>query len=488
MPQTASPQNATSQASTSKPLSPGIEQVFAAQLAYAPTLARSSARERIARLRKLHKALLERRQEFRDAMMADFRKHPTEVDLTEIFPVTSEIRHTTSHLAEWMKPVKADAPLPMLGTSAEIRYQARGVCLIISPWNFPINLTLIPLVSAIAAGNAVVLKTSELSPNTSRALGNLIRDVFDLREVALFEGDATVAQELLRQPFHHIFFTGSPAVGKLVMKAAAEHLASITLELGGKSPVLVHESANLEEVARKVAWGKFINNGQICLSPDYVLVPEALQDTFVSLLERQIGQYFGGSEAARKQSTSYCRIVNDRHFARLKRLMDDALERGATAAIGGTAVAEERFISPTVLTGLTDDMAIMQEEIFGPLLPVLAYTELDDALHYINQRPRPLALYCYTGKSSVADYVLERTHSGGACINDNIVQFFNPNIPFGGVNNSGMGQSHGIFGFQTFSHARGVVRQHTRLSSTKLMYPPYSDNVDKLVDLSIKLF
>ncbi len=465
-----------------------IRNVFQAQKAYAPQLAKTTARERIAKLKRLHKAVLERQQAFRDAMMADFRKHPTEVDLTEIFPVTSEIKHTTSHLSDWMKSAKADIPLPLLGTSAEIRYQPKGVCLIISPWNFPINLTLIPLVSAIAAGNSVVVKTSELASHTSQAIADLIQDVFDEREVAIFQGDATVAQELLRLPFHHIFFTGSPAIGKLVMHAAADHLSSVTLELGGKSPVIVHESASLEEAAKKIAWGKYINNGQICLSPDYALVHESIQDEFLYLLNQQIANMYGKSEEARQQSVSYARIVNDRHFNRLKGLLDDAVSKGAVIHCGGKLDAEERYIAPTVLTNVTDEMNITQEEIFGPILPVMIYSDLEDAIQYVNSKPRPLTLYLYCKKSDVISEVLDNTVSGGACINDNVVQFFNPNIPFGGVNNSGIGQSHGIFGFQAFSHAKGVVHQHTRLSSTKLMYPPYSDNIDKLVDLSIKLF
>ncbi len=465
-----------------------IRRVFKAQQVRAPQLARSSARDRIERLKSFQSALLAHKQDIRDAMMADFRKHPTEVDLTEIFPVSSEIKHTCSHLADWMKPVKANVPLPMLGTSAEIRYQARGLCLIISPWNFPINLTFIPMVSAIAAGNTVVLKTSELSPHSSRAMAKLVREVFSEDEVAIFEGDVEVSKELLKQPFNHIFFTGSPAVGKHIMRAAAEHLSSITLELGGKSPVIIDASANLEEAAKKIAWGKFINNGQICLSPDYVLIHESLQDEFLLLMEQQIRQMYGNSDEAIRHNESYARVVNDRHFSRLQGLLDDAVAKGAICSSGGSTRADERFMAPTVLSSVTDDMTIMHEEIFGPILPVLAYSELDDAIAYINERPRPLALYIYASKSKVNEEILERTCSGGVCINDNVVQFFNPNIPFGGVNNSGMGSSHGYFGFQAFSHARGVVSQHTRLSSTKLMYPPYTGNVDKMVDLSIRLF
>ncbi len=465
-----------------------IQTVFKAQKAYAPELALTSARQRIATLKRLQREMMKRQQLFRDAMMADFSKPATEVDLTELFPISAEIKHTCAHLSDWMKPVKVGIPLPMLGSSAEIRYQPRGVCLIISPWNFPINLTLMPLVSAIAAGNTVVLKTSELTPHTSQAMTDLVQALFDPREVAVFQGDASVAQELLLLPFHHIFFTGSPAIGKVVMRAAAEHLASVTLELGGKSPVIVHESADLEDAVRNIAWGKFINNGQICLSPDYVLLPEQLHDSFNQLMEVQVQKFYGKTDEARRASSSYARIVNDRHFERLQGLLDDALAKGATVALGGVTRAEERYISPTVLGNITDDMAIMQEEIFGPILPVLLYTELEDAIAYVNERPRPLALYVFSGKSAPIDHILERTVSGGACINNNVVHFFNPNIPFGGVNNSGFGSSHGVHGFKTFSHARGVVHQQPNLTAVRLMMPPYSNNVERLVDLTIKLF
>lgn len=465
-----------------------IQTVFKAQKAYAPELALTSARQRIATLKRLQREMMKRQQLFRDAMMADFSKPATEVDLTELFPISAEIKHTCAHLSDWMKPVKVGIPLPMLGSSAEIRYQPRGVCLIISPWNFPINLTLMPLVSAIAAGNTAVLKTSELTPHTSQAMTDLVQALFDPREVAVFQGDASVAQELLLLPFHHIFFTGSPAIGKVVMRAAAEHLASVTLELGGKSPVIVHESADLEDAVRNIAWGKFINNGQICLSPDYVLLPEQLHDSFNQLMEVQVQKFYGKTDEARRASSSYARIVNDRHFERLQGLLDDALAKGATVALGGVTRAEERYISPTVLGNITDDMAIMQEEIFGPILPVLLYTELEDAIAYVNERPRPLALYVFSGKSAPIDHILERTVSGGACINNNVVHFFNPNIPFGGVNNSGFGSSHGVHGFKTFSHARGVVHQQPNLTAVRLMMPPYSNNVERLVDLTIKLF
>ena len=370
-----------------------------------------------------------------------------------------------------MKPRRVRAPLALLGSRSRVMVEPKGVVLIISPWNFPVNLTFGPLVSAIAAGNCVILKPSEMTPHTSACMKRIVADVFDESEVAVIEGDATVAEALLERRFDHIFFTGSPAVGKIVMKAAAEHLTSVTLELGGKSPVIVDRTANLDEAARKIAWGKFLNSGQICIAPDYLLVDDAVHAEFIPKLRDAIHAETGW-------------LVNDRHASRIKRLFDGAVARGAQVVAGGSF--DDRKVAPTVLDNVASDAPIMQEEIFGPLLPVIRYKSLDDALRVINEREKPLVLYLFSRSRAVIRDVLRGTRAGGTAINDTLVQFYQHNLPFGGVGNSGMGKAHGFYGFEAFSNARGVLEQPLRFSTIQLLYPPYNKFKQKLIDFTIK--
>jgi aldehyde dehydrogenase (NAD+) len=465
-----------------------LQALFAQQRAALPQLRQCDARQRIEKLRRLQKAVLERRQAIAEALMEDFRKHPAEVEMTEVLPVTSEIKHIAAHLSEWMAPRKVATPVSLIGTRSEIRVEPKGQTLIISPWNFPINLSLIPMAASIAAGNAVVLKPSELAPASAAVLAELVESTFDPSEVAVCPGNVEVAKRLLDLPFHHIFFTGSPRVGRLVMAAAAQHLSGITLELGGKSPVLVDRHANLDEAARKVAWGKGINAGQTCIAPDYVLVHEDQMEPFIDKLDAQWTVQYGQTDAARMQSDSFARIINQHHVDRLSGLLQDALDQGAVVNVGGTVDPEVKFVAPTVLTGLQDGMRILEEEIFGPLLPILPYQHLDDALAYVNERPKPLALYAFSKRRSSVERILSETQSGGVTVNDTIIHFFNPNMPFGGINNSGLGGGHGRFGFEAFSHLRSVMHQQTKYSVNKLLYPPYTAQTDRLLDLSIKLF
>lgn len=465
-----------------------IQRVFDLQKKYRRTMAATTAKERVARLKKLLKAILDNSEMLQEAMMQDFRKHPTEVDLTEIFPSTSEIKHIISHLSDWMRPQKVDTPLPMLGTASAIHYEPRGTCLIISPWNYPINLTFIPLASAIAAGNTAIVKPSEYTPFTSRAMSEILSGLFPQEEVAIFEGDHTVAQELLALKFDHIFFTGAPSIGKIVMKAAAEHLTSVTLELGGKSPVIVDETASIQDTARKIAWGKLLNKGQTCVAPDYVLVHESKKEELILAVKEQMQKLYGESSEDIQDSPSYCRIVNTRHQDRINELLEDAVAQGAHVEFGGQTDREDCFIAPTVLTNISHDMKIMEEEIFGPLLPVLSYQTLEEVVDVINDREKPLAMYIFSKKNAHIDFLLQNTSSGGVTINDVILHFANPNLPFGGVNNSGMGQCHGIYGFKAFSHERGVLRQKTKLAANQLMYPPYTEGVAKRAKLTIKFF
>lgn len=437
--------------------------------------------ERRGKIERFLAAVMRRREDIRTAMREDFRKPAAEVDLTEIYFVLLEGRHAVRHLRRWMKPRRVSAPLALLGSRSEIQYQPKGVVLILSPWNFPFNLSLGPLISAIAAGNRVILKPSELTPHSSRLMRELVAEVFDPSEAAVLEGDATVAQALLQKKFDHIFFTGSPRVGKLVMKAAAEHLTSITLELGGKSPVIVDESADLDETARKLAWGKFVNGGQTCIAPDYVLVHESVRPLLVEKLGKRIEEMYGGSPVT---SDDFAAMVSDGHAQRLRRLYEEAVRQGARVVSGG--VFEGRAIAPTILDGVSPQSEVMSEEIFGPILPVIGYRDLGEAIQFIREKENPLALYLFSRDDENIERVLTGTTAGGTCVNDTLVHFFQLNLPFGGSSYSGMGRSHGFAGFESFSNQRGVLRQPWSWSGIQLMYPPYSKRVRKLIDFTMR--
>ena len=465
--------------------SPSPDVLFARQQAARWRVAATSAHQRRAKLRALLEALLAHRAEAQAALAADFRKSPEEVDLTELYPVISEIKDALRHLPRWMRPRRVPTPIGLFGSAGTIVQEPKGVVLIISPWNYPIYLTLGPLVSAIAAGNCAILKPSELTPHTTAFLKAFVAGLFPEEEVALVEGDAHTAQALLALPFDHIFFTGSPAVGKVVMKAAAEHLTSVTLELGGKSPVLVDADADLRVASRKIAWGKGLNGGQTCVAPDYVLVHERVHDALVAELRGAFTAFYGDDAAARQASPDLARIVNDRHFQRLKGLLDGS---GAQVAFGGEHEAATRYLAPTVLTGVDPGAPVMQEEIFGPLLPILPVPDMGAAVAFVNARPKPLALYVFSQDRRNAESLIARTTAGGSCINDTVIHFAHTGLPTGGVNTSGFGKAHGIHGFEAFSNARGVLRQRTRHSAIQLMYPPYTGFVRRMIDLTLKYF
>jgi aldehyde dehydrogenase (NAD+) len=454
-----------------------IERLYRLQQQNRAAVGSTTAAQRIEKLRRFEQALLARRAEIAAAMWDDYRKPAAEVDLAEVYPVVAEARHAIRHLRRWMKPKRVAGRLALFGSKSAIVYEPKGVVLIIAPWNFPFNLTLGPLVSAIAAGNCAMVKPSELTPASAACMKRIVGEVFDESEVAFVEGDASVAESLLRRRFDHVFFTGSPAVGRIVMKAAAEHLTSVTLELGGKSPVIVDRTADLDEAARKIAWGKFFNSGQICIAPDYLLVDESIRDTFVDKLRASIASL--GSEGARGV------IVNDRHAARVKRLVDLAVAGGAKIEHGGGI--RGRDIEPTVLSNVAVDAAVMQEEIFGPLLPMITYRSLDEAFAAIESREKPLVLYVFSRDRGVVRRVLANTRAGGTVVNHTLIHFYQLELPFGGVGHSGVGKSHGFFGFEAFSNARGVLDQKLKFAPIDLLTPPYGGKwKQKLIDLTVK--
>jgi len=464
-----------------------IESVFAAQVKNRWNISQTSATERIAKLKKLENWIVNNKQSIRDAIYKDFRKPVVDIYLTEIFTSLAELKHTIKHLKKWTKPHRVKRIMTLITARSWIQYEPRGVVLIIAPWNYPFNLIAIPLISAIAAGNCVILKPSELAKNTSGLISKMIEALFPKDEIAVMEGEKDVAIELLKKPFDHIFFTGSTAVGKKVMAAASKNLSSVTLELGGKSPVVIDETANLSDAAQKIVWSKLMNCGQTCLAPDYLLVNESVLPELVSKLKHFINKFYGAENSDWQTCPDYARIIDKQHFQRLSEVLNETVQGGAKIEIGGELDETEKYIPPTVLTNITPESAIMEDEIFGPILPILTYTKIDEAINIIRNKPKPLALYVFSKNQQNIDRILTDTSSGGVCINDTVIHFLQINLPFGGVNASGMGRSHGFHGFKTFSNEQAVVK-HNRFSPLKLMYPPYTKRVQKLVDLVVKYF
>ncbi len=463
-----------------------IQRIFKIQRDNASAIALSTAKERVEKLKKIQVYVLAQVAEIQQAMYDDFRKPSAEVMLGEVYSITTEIKFACKNLKRWMQPQRLDTPLGLIGTSSYIKHEPKGNVLIISPWNYPLGLAIKPLISAIAAGNVSILKPSEMTPNTSRFIKKMIGDLFPENEIAVIEGDATIATELLTLPFNHIFFTGSPAVGKVIMRAAAEHLASVTLELGGKSPNIIDETADIKKVAEKTAWSKCLNNGQTCIAADYVMIHESKKEAFVNAYRDAIQQMYNTTGQGIENSDSYSRIINHRHFGRIKNYLDDAVAKGAKIEVGGRTIADQNFIEPTLLTNVNDEMKVMQDEIFGPVLPVLTYRTKEEVINYVNSKEKPLALYIHSKNNQNIDYFLNHTSAGDTVVNDLMLQFSNPELPFGGVNNSGIGKSNGFFGFQEMSNLRGVTKR--QFGTMNFIYPPYTDNVKKLIDLLVKYF
>lgn len=460
--------------------------VFGRQKKQAEILRTEPVVARKKRLKDLAAWIKTNRSLIQQAIYSDFRKPEVETDATEIFAVLTEIGHALANLDGWTKPRKVDAPITMVGTRSTIMYEPKGVCLIIAPWNYPFNLSVGPLVSALAAGNCAIIKPSELTPHTSAIVARLCAEVFDDSVVAVAEGGVEVSQHLLSLPFDHIFFTGSPAVGKVVMQAAARNLASVTLELGGKSPVIITPSVRLRDAVKRITVAKFINNGQTCIAPDYLVVHKSVMDDVVMALKAETVKLFA-VDGSFERSSHYARIVNEKHFNRLSALVDDAIARGANLALSGAVDAATRFMHPVIMTNLPQDARIMDEEIFGPVLPVISYSALAEAIEYINQKPKPLALYIFGSNKKEQQEILHKTSAGAVCINDCAIHFLHPNLPFGGVNNSGIGKSHGYYGFLAFSNEKPVLRQRKGLTSVQFFYPPYTHGVKKIMNWLIRL-
>jgi aldehyde dehydrogenase (NAD+) len=431
--------------------------LFANQQKASVRLKKSTAAERIARLARFKDVVNEHAQAILEALYNDYKK-PVEEAKIELGPILDEVDFVCAFLEKWMEPQIVTTPDAMGGAAvtSKIIHEPKGVCLFITPWNYPFLLTFRPLVACIAAGNTVIIKPSELTPHSSALIRQIVEQAFPEDEVAVVEGGASAASELLDLPFHHMFYTGGSRVGKIVMKAAATHLSSVTLELGGKSPAVIDDSADLADAAGKIAWGKFANCGQTCIAPDYVLVSEHRKAEFISTMKDTI-EHMYGPEGPGIDSNAYGRLVNTYHYHRVRNLLEDAVGNGATVVTGGQTDESDNYIAPTLLDHVKPNYAIMHEEIFGPVLPVMTYHSLPDAIDYINSGERPLALYVFSKDNAATQQVINNTTAGGSVVNHVIMHYLSPFLPFGGVGNSGVGRGHGHFGFLDFSNQRPVV-------------------------------
>jgi acyl-CoA reductase-like NAD-dependent aldehyde dehydrogenase len=428
-------------------------------------------RFRIEMLKKLGRALEANRSAILKALKADMGKPTFEAYAAEISHLQMSVAEATKRVASWSRPRRVRTPSLLLPASSNIYPEPLGVALIIGPWNYPGDLIFEPLIGAVAAGNCATLKPSEVTENTSRVIARIVADNFDPAFVAVVEGDAETAQCLLAERFDYIFYTGGGVVGRLVMEAAAKNLTPVTLELGGKSPCIVEPDIHLDHAARRIAWGKWFNAGQTCIAPDYLLVNRAVKSALLSAIKRYIKVFYGEDP---EQSPDYARIVSDRHFDRISNLLDE----GQVIA-GGLTNRESRYIAPTIIDNVSPDHKIMQEEIFGPVLPVLDYDSLDEAIAVVNARQKPLALYFFSRDKGKQRRVLGQTTSGGGCINDTLVYYSNDALPFGGVGESGFGKYHGKASFDTFSNMRSVVTR-SFLFDVYLRYPPYKNHARPL--------
>lgn len=406
-----------------------------------------------------------------DALHADLHKSTAEAYITEVGFTTAEIKHTLRHLGRWMKPDASMSPLAVAPSRSYVHHQPLGLNLVIAPWNYPVQLAFAPLIGALAAGNVAVLKPSELAPASSAACAEIAREAFAQEHVAVLEGGVETSQALLARRWDHIFFTGGTGIGRIVAKAGAEHLSRVTLELGGKSPTIVTASADLDVAARRIVWGKFVNTGQTCVAPDYLLVEATVHDGLVSRMKAALVDFFGEDP---QKSEDLGRIINERHFDRLVRLIDPD-----KVVTGGTHDRAERYIAPTLMTDVTMDDACMEDEIFGPILPIMRIDALDEAIAIIKTRPNPLALYLFSKSAQDERKVIERVSFGGGCINNTLVHLTDPKLPFGGVGESGMGGYHGRHSFEVFSHKKAVMKTANFLDPS-IKYPPYAGKLGML--------
>lgn len=443
-----------------------IEQKFYDSKAFFNTQQTKDISFRKDQLKKLSKAIKSYESDILEALYTDLGKNKVEAYATEIGITLKSIKNARKELKNWTKTKNVDTPLYLFPTKSYIKKEPYGTVLIIAPFNYPFQLVFEPLIGAIAAGNTAIIKPSELTPNVARVIKRLINETFDANYIEVIEGGIEETQTLIHLPLDYVFFTGSENVGKIVYQAASENLVPVTLEMGGKSPVIVDETANIKVASERICFGKFTNAGQTCVAPDYILVHESVKDDLITALSKTLREFYGQNI---QQSPDYGRIVNLKHYHRLTSLLNSAQ---MNIVFGGHSDEDERYIEPTLLDHVTSDSAIMQEEIFGPILPILTYQSLDEAIAFIHQRPKPLSLYLFSEDENATQRVINELSFGGGAINDTLMHLANPKLPFGGVGASGMGRYHGKYSFDTFTHEKSYIFKSTRLESG-VHLPPY---------------
>lgn len=462
-----------------------INEIYDLQFKNKLNIRNLSVHQRKEYLLRLEKSILKHRSEIEQALFLDLRKSKIEADSTEIFPVLSEIRLFRRKLNRWSKTKSVSNNLIFFGSKAQIQPESLGNCLIISPWNYPFQLCLLHLVACISAGNTAILKPSEFTPATSEILSKIIEEVFKRDHVAIVEGEVEQTTYLLSKKFDHIHFTGSPKVGKIVMEAGAKHLSSVTLELGGKSPLIIDGTIPIQEVVEKAIWGKLINFGQTCIAPDYILIKEEFKDPFVTAFIQHLEKIVGKDPS---QSKDLARIVNLKNYKRLKIIIEDAIEKGAKCPFGNEYREDELYIKPTLLTDISKDAIIENEEIFGPVFPIYTFKEVNEVIEFIRLKEKPLAIYIFSSNKSFRNKIERQTSSGSVVVNETLVHILHPNLPFGGVNYSGIGTSTGYAGFVDFSHLKPILNVNRIFSPSKFLNYPYNSTTQKIIDYLMKYF
>jgi len=447
----------------------------------------SSPSERIKKLKALKRWILNHQKDIQLALHQDFKKPSHEVDHSELMPVVMEIKDAIAHLHTWMRPRKVSTPMSLIGTKTWIHYEPKGRSLILAPWNFPFMLTISPLVSALAAGCTAILKPSEFAQHTTALIERMVAEVFDKGEVAVVQGDHVVAQDLTALPFDHLFFTGSPGVGKLVMKAAAENLTSVTLELGGRNPAIIDASARLSDAARKLIWGKFFNAGQSCMSPNYIMVHDKVYDQFLVEIKKAYEKAFPDHHQNMEHAPDFARVIHDRHRDMLHGVIQESVEAGAKLLVGGDK-KEGAYLAPTILTEVEMEHPVLQIETFGPIISIMRYHDLDKAIETIHSIEKPLGLYVFARKRKVINHVISQTSSGTVIVNETTILFAHSGVPFGGVNHSGIGKAHGHAGYLAFTNEKPILRQRTWLPNTLLVQAPYTKFKNRMINLVMRYF
>jgi len=445
-----------------------VSEIFKNQVTFFNTGKTKSIKFRIEALKMLREAIRIHEQDIYKALMSDLGKSKFESYATEIGFVLDEIRYHIKNLKKWTEPQYSISPLTNFPASSYLVHEPLGTVLIIAPWNYPFQLMIAPLVGAISAGNTAILKPSEISSNTSALLEKIINNTFDSDYIKVIEGDASISQSLLKLKFDHIFFTGSPRVGKIIMQEAANQMIPVTLELGGKSPCIVDKDVNLKLAAKRIVWGKLINAGQTCIAPDYIIADSSIKELLIKELKKVIIRFYG-IDAYHKPD--YPRIITNANVERLA-----SLTKGSTIVYGGKYNVEEKYFEPTIIDNVTLDMPVMQQEIFGPIFPVLTYNNLDEAIKIVNDQPKPLAMYFFSNCKNKQKKIIEETTAGGVTINDTIMHIASNKLPFGGVGNSGTGKYHGKYSFDTFSNKKPVVYKHTWLD-IPIRYAPFGNKL-----------